>query len=53
MGSVYVLYPDQKFAQAVPPTGGGNRGSLPQAPSVKEAPNSAELIQWFIILIPV
>ena len=29
----------------VPPTGGGNRGSLPRAPSVRGPPNSAKLVQ--------
>ena len=31
--------------QSVPPTGGGNRGSLPRAPSVRGPPNNAELVQ--------
>jgi len=34
-----------KMVQTVPPTGGGNRGSLPWAPSVRGALNSAELFQ--------
>ena len=29
----------------VPPMGGGNRGSLPRAPSVTGPPNSAGLVQ--------
>ena len=31
----------------MPPTGGGNRGSLPRAPSVRGPPNSAETCSGF------
>ena len=32
----------------LPPTGGGNRGSLSRAPSVGGPPNSAELVRFEI-----
>ena len=34
----------------VPPRAGSNRGSLPRAPSIREPPNSAELVQIHILL---